>query len=185
MRNGKADPMPGGTRLRQRGARGLPGMRANRRAQGRRGRETGAVSKSAQAVEEDSGKGGREAKRGMPLTWLIGGGAAAALLIAAAIFLLRPSGAPVQQADANSDPDFQACLKPSDAQSRGVRARDRLGQVQRQRSIQPLQQPRHRASEEERARRGDLRFRRSHQAQWPQRFCLQQPRQRLSQPAQG
>ena len=75
------------------------------------------VSKAAQGVEEDGGGGGGEAKRGIPLTWLIGGGAAAALLIAAAIFLLRPSGAPVQPADANSDPDFQACLKPSDART--------------------------------------------------------------------
>ena len=75
------------------------------------------VSKAARGDEDDSGKAEGTGKRGVPLTWLIGGGAAAALLIAAAVFLLRPSGAPVQPSDANSDPDFQACLKPSDVQA--------------------------------------------------------------------
>jgi tetratricopeptide (TPR) repeat protein len=70
--------------------------------------------RTASAAEEDGSQGRGEAKRGIPLTWLIGGGAAAALLIAAAVFMLRPSGSP---ADPNSDPDFQACLKPSDVQA--------------------------------------------------------------------
>ena len=91
------------------------------------------VSEAARGAEGDSSKGGGEAKHGIPLTWLIGGGAAAVLLIAAAIFLLRPSGAPVQQtestnqtpastpgpsaqtssADPKSDPDYGACEKAS------------------------------------------------------------------------
>ena len=93
------------------------------------------VSEAARGAEGDSSKGGGEAKHGIPLTWLIGGGAAAVILIAAAIFLLRPSGAPVQQvkistrpkllyrrqgrraqtstADPKSDPDYGACEKAS------------------------------------------------------------------------
>ena len=91
------------------------------------------VSRAARKAEEDSGKGDDTGKRGMPLAWLIGGGAAAVLLIAGAVFLLRPSGGPVQQADSTnqtpasapgpsaqtstadpkSNPDYGACEKAS------------------------------------------------------------------------
>ncbi len=63
----------------------------------------------------------------LPKSWLAIGGGAVAVLAVAGFFLLRPSGenkgtipspSPSQSiADPNSDPDFQACLKPSDVQS--------------------------------------------------------------------